>query len=405
MISKFAGGGPQGQTGDGGMATAAEIGPVNGIGLDTSGNIFFVDEFSGRVREVLAAPPSMQVAPTSVSLPNARSGGGPVTQTVLVSSAIAGLAFKVAIKAGDWLAVDSISDNTPRLLTLTADPLGLAPGTYTGTVTITPVAATPAALTVNVSFTVDAAQNPQLAVDHTDFSFTLSQGSASRSTALQISNAGGQTLNYTATGRTATGGNWLAISPGSGQATAKLPSTATVTANPASLSPGTYTGQIDIQADAAGSRTVQVILTVSANRQAVLLTQTGLSFTAVAGGGVIPPQYVGVINAGAGVMTWKATTSTTTAGPNWLQVGPANGSTDSAGIAPQITVAVNAAGLKEGKYYGTVRIDAPGTANQVRVMTVFLNVLAAGAKVAASVQPPELVFYAAPGRPSEFAGS
>src|SRR5439155_15155381 len=52
--------------------------------------------------------------------------------------------------------------------------------------------------------------------------------------------------------------------------------------------------------------------------------------------------------------------------------------------------------LAAGKYYGTVRVDSPGTANQSRLLTVFLSVLPAGTDIAASVQPPELVFYATP---------
>jgi uncharacterized protein (TIGR03437 family) len=75
-------------------------------------------------------------------------------------------------------------------------------------------------------------------------------------------------------------------------------------------------------------------------------------------------------------------------------VSPSAGASDAAAAAPQVTVSVNAAGLKADKYYGTVRIDAPGTANLSRVVTIFLNVLPAGTAVSASVQPAELTFYA-----------
>jgi len=60
-------------------------------------------------------------------------------------------------------------------------------------------------------------------------------------------------------------------------------------------------------------------------------------------------------------------------------------------------VSVNAANLAPGNYFGQVRIDAPGAANTPQVVTVFLEVLAAGSDPGAVVQPAELVFSAAPG--------
>jgi hypothetical protein len=57
---------------------------------------------------------------------------------------------------------------------------------------------------------------------------------------------------------------------------------------------------------------------------------------------------------------------------------------------------VNVVGLAAGAYYGTVRVAAPETANKSRVVTVLLSVLPAGTPYAASVQPPELVFYTDP---------
>jgi trimeric autotransporter adhesin len=401
IISTFAGGGAYDQLSDGKPANLATFYSPGGIAVDAAGDVFIADAGSGvfgyRIREVLAAPPAMQVSPSKLSLA-AASGGAPVTQNIAVTGSISGLQFQVQVSGtgpANWLTVDSSADVTPRLLTLTADPTKLAPGPYTAVVTITPVGAVPPALTVNVTFSVGPALSPALSLDQPALSFTLPQGSAARVSTIQISNTGGQTLTYTAAIHLDGGGNWLAVSPTSGSASPGKPSTLTVTANPSGLASGTYTSQITIQSN-AGSKTIPVIVTVSSNPQAVLLTQTGLSFTAVARGGVVPPQTFGVINAGTGVMNWQAGVSTTDRA-TWLQVSPASGSTDAAAPAPQVTVTVNASALAAGKYYGTVRIDAPGTANRSRLITVFLNVLPAGTSTAASVQPSELVFYATPG--------
>jgi trimeric autotransporter adhesin len=403
VISTVAGGGPRDVLGDGKLATKATLGNPVDVAADSGGNLYIVDAGKQRIREVLATPPTMQVSPTSVSF-TAASGGAPVTQTVSVAgfngkATITGLDFTVAVSPGgnDWLTVDTSADSTPRLLTLTADPSGLAQGSYAATVTVSPLAATPSTLTVTVTFQVGPPQSPLLAVDKTNLSFTMPQGVTARTASLLISNQGGQVLNYTAAASTRSGGNWLAVSSTSGQASPGSPSTLSVQANPGTLAPGTYTGQVSIQpANSSTPKVVAVSMTVSANKQAVLLTQSGLTFTAVAQGGIIPPQFFGVINVGTGVMNWTATT-TNTKGPNWLQVSPASGSSDPSKPAPQVTVSVNPGGLPAGAYYGTVFVDAKDTANLSRLLTVFLRVLPAGTAVAASVQPPELVFNPTPG--------
>jgi len=73
-----------------------------------------------------------------------------------------------------------------------------------------------------------------------------------------------------------------------------------VTADPTGLNPGTYTGKVTI-ASATTNETLQVPVTmsVSAIQQSILLSQTGLTFTAVANGGVVPRQTFGVLNTGS----------------------------------------------------------------------------------------------------------
>ena len=394
IINTVAGGGPPDQVGDGLPAVKATLITPVGLAFDSSLNLYVADGGSNRVREILASRPVLQVPPVALSF-TSPSGGAPATQTLPVTASVAGIQFSVSINAvGNWLGADASVDSTPRLVTLTADPTGLAPGFYAAAISIIPVAGGPAQ-SVTARFIVTAAQAPSLRVDKPEISFTLLQAGPPRTSTLVISNGGGQSLNYTATFRITSGGNWLSISPASGAAIAGKPSSLTLTANPASLKPGVYTAEVNIVTNAE-SQDIPIILTVSQNPQAVLLTQTGLSFTAVAQGGVIPPQLFGVVNAGTGVMNWTASASTTSGG-GWLLISPPNGSSDAAAAAPQITVSVNAAGLAPGAYYGTVRLDAPTTANQSRVVTVFLKILPEGTPYAASVQPPELVFYTSPG--------
>ena len=55
MISTAVGDGTPGYSGDGGTATAAQIGATAGVAVDAAGNLFIADGANGRVREV--SPP------------------------------------------------------------------------------------------------------------------------------------------------------------------------------------------------------------------------------------------------------------------------------------------------------------------------------------------------------------
>ena len=87
-------------------------------------------------------------------------------------------------------------------------------------------------------------------------------------------------------------------------------------------------------------------ITVAAGTQTILLSQTGLTFTAVVGGGAAPSQNFGVLNIGQGTMNWSVASTTLSGGPGWLTVTPSSGSTDASSLTvPFVDVAVNAGGL------------------------------------------------------------
>jgi uncharacterized protein (TIGR03437 family) len=394
-VSIFAGN-PNGDfPGDGELSTM--VGLTNtGIACDAAGNVY-IDETGHGIEVVLATAPTMSLETNTVSL-TASSGGAPATQAVLVKGSIPALEFKVSISTanGDnWLSTDATAALTPDLLSVTADPSKLAPGIYTGTITIAPSLATPTALTIAVRLTVGAALPPQLAADQTNVSFTYPAGAAVRSSSLTISNTGGGALGFTVSATTKTGGSWLTVTPASGSVSPGAPVTLKITADPTKLPAGNYAGTVSIQSKSGGNLTIPINMTISRLSQALLLTQSGMSFTAVAQGGVVPPQSFGVVNLGTGSLPWTASVSTL-AGGRWLNVTPASGSSDPALAAPQITVTVNQSGLAPGDYYGLVQVDAPGAANTPQAVSVFLSVLPAGSDPGARVQPAELFFSVTP---------
>jgi hypothetical protein len=123
-------------------------------------------------------------------------------------------------------------------------------------------------------------------------SFSYTQASTARTGRIVVSNLGGGSLAFQAVAATTSNGMWLTLSPQSGSATAAAPVSLVETADPQGLPPGTYTGSVTVSSSDTGeSLVIPVSMTVSAVRQTMLLSQTGISFTAVASGGAVPPQF------------------------------------------------------------------------------------------------------------------
>ncbi|MCX6606877.1 MAG: IPT/TIG domain-containing protein [Acidobacteria bacterium] len=156
------------------------------------------------------------VAPTSLSFDAANL----VRSLTLGSSSPQ--AF-TAVASASWLTVSPGSGTVPGTVTVMANPAGLAPGSYSGSVTINGVV-------VPVSLTVAAA--PVLTVAPTSLSFdganlvrTLTLGSSSPQAFTAVASV-----------------SWLTVSPSSGTA----PGTVTVTANPAGLTAGVSSALINV---------------------------------------------------------------------------------------------------------------------------------------------------------------
>ncbi len=414
VLTAIAGNGAQGYSGDGGLATMATFNfPYNnqsetsqgGVALDGQGNLYISDGANHRIRMVLAAPPSVRTDLQSLQF-TANSNGAPaLAQQVTVFGSIPLIGLSLAVKTsdgGDWLSISATSGLTPLLVDVNANPAKLAPGVYQGTILITAPNASPQQLQVNVSFTVGPALPASLALDQDHLSFNFPQGSFSQDQALALLNTGGGSLAFTVVAALDTGkqSNWLTLNPASGTITPATPVPLTITANTAGLAAGVYRGRIVItSASSPPPTTVPVTMTISAKPLSLLLSQSGLSFTAVAGGGVVPPQTFGVLGVGSGASPFSVETSTLSGG-NWLSVTPSSGTLASGGTAPVVTVSVNQQGLSPGRYYGLVQTRAAGTANTPQALTVFVDVQAKDTDLAAVIRPNELVFTAPAGESS-----
>jgi uncharacterized protein (TIGR03437 family) len=138
-------------------------------------------------------------------------------------------------------------------------------------------------------------------------------------------------------------------------------------------------------------------MTITANPLVMLLSQSGLTFTAVQNGGAIPAQTFGVLSLGSGTLNWSVQTSTLPSSGRWLNATPDSGSSDAGAPSPLVTVSVNPAGLEPGVYYGLVTVVSPGAANTPQQVVAVLHVLSPSADVAPIVQPSSLIFTAPAG--------
>ncbi len=413
IINTVAGNGTPGFSGDGGAATGASFNFATGVAVDNSGNLYISDYSNNRIRVVLAGAPAFlnPVSSGTLSLSGSSTGKAATASLDIAASGTAAgpilvsqMPYFVQVTSGsNWLSVSPTSGTSPGLVTVTADPSSLAPGNYSGSLVLSLANATPGQRTINVQFTVGQGVPPAVSLDQSHMSFNYATTSAARSQTLVVSNSGGGSVNFTTSIQYNSGAsaNWLSVAPQSGTASPGNPVSLAVTADPSQLAllgPGTYTASLTVNGGPAGSVMIPITMTITKNPLVMLLSQAGLTFTAIQNGGVIPPQTFGVLNLGSGTLNWTVQPSTLTGG-NWLNAMPSSGSSTAADVngAPLVRVSVDPAGLPPGVYYGLMKVISPGAANTPQEVVVVLQVLHAGSDLAPIVQPTSLLFSASAG--------
>jgi uncharacterized protein (TIGR03437 family) len=199
---------------------------------------------------------------------NYQAGGAlPLAQSfALASGGNAPLNF-TATSPGSWITLSPQSGVTPASVLVTANPAGLAPGTYAGTINVTAAGAKPLAVAVTLIVTAV----PQLVIAPGQLIFVApTGGTAPAAQTLAVSSTGAP-LSFTA----AAGSYWLQVTPTSGTTPAML----SVSVVSAGLATGIYNGTINItQAGSAVPTMIVVTLQV----------------------GNVTPTIAGVINAASG---------------------------------------------------------------------------------------------------------
>jgi len=189
------------------------------------------------VRVSAAQSPVALAAPSPASLVfGALPGNTPAPQTLNITAGGASVAWAASISSGaPWLTIAASNTITPGVLTVSANPTGLAEGTYSATITLSAPGATNSPISIPVTLAVRTAV---LSVTPTSLNFFGASNLNPAPQTLQISNLGTGVLAWTAN---ATSG-WLSLSATTGTA----PSTITVSPNTSTLANNTYADTITI---------------------------------------------------------------------------------------------------------------------------------------------------------------
>jgi uncharacterized protein (TIGR03437 family) len=313
---------------------------------------------------------SIGVSPSTLTFAYTAGSGDfpaplPSTLTVPSGTTVGGLSANTT-SGGSWLQAE-LNGTPPDAVTAlinTSVVQSLAPGTYTGAITITPTAGFPA--TIQVTLVVSAA--PTLTPAPTSLSFYYQVNGTNNVTTQPITlTAGSQSVSFAFTG----GSSWITPNPPSGTVQAGQSLTVNVTVTPpSSCTPSTSPCSGTLTFSTSGpAQNIPVTLTVS-NNPLLNLNATSIPTFAYQIG-TTPPAAVSVTPGSTGAALSYTVTAATNSGGSWLTVTPTSGTTPtpvSIGLNP-ITLDT----LGPGTYNGTVSFTASGVTQSIAVTLTVTN--------------------------------
>jgi len=316
---------------------------------------------------VKVSPPNyLNVGRTSLTFEYSTSGVNPAPVVVPITSSNGPLqfeAFPSVTSAINWLAVSQTSSYTPANLTVTVQPKGLNPGTYSGSILINSEDASNGQQTIAVTLTVTS--NPVLQATPYALVFSYQMGTDAPAPQVFVVSSGSTSVPFTASVDPAAGTSWLLV-VGRGD----TPATAGVGVNPSNLGPGTYVGKVLVKSTDGSAPTLEVPVVLNVAPGPVYLPSTNLVAFQYQINAPTPPAQKVTINASGNNGALVYYTSVLTAdGSKWLTVTPDIGSTPSS-----LTVSINPQGLAAGLYYGLIGISDPGAITPSSYVPVMLQV-------------------------------
>jgi uncharacterized protein (TIGR03437 family) len=267
-----------------------------------------------------------------------------------------------------WLTITSNGSSIAgqAAYAVTVNAANTANGLYTGYITVTAATGNspitvPVVLNVVGSSTGGGGGSLTLGTSSLTFQPALNGVATTQQLSVSATNA----TSFTASASTNSGNStWLSVSPAGSSVTN---TTLTVTANPAGLIAGTYSGQITL-VSGSGTQTVPVTMivgggtgtggniTVTANGGTS--TSPSLTYTAQSVGATVPSQYLSVTSAsGSSPISFTATLSGSSCA--WVNLGIVAGQAYQTPLA-NLNVGAATTGLASGTYNCTLTLTPTG---------------------------------------------
>lgn len=325
---------------------------------------------------VLAAPP-LTATPSSLSFVYTPGGSAPANKTVALAAGAATINFnvtKATTSGGDWLSVTPTSGTTPKSLTVSvANYASLAPGTYNGSITVTPTVSN--TVVIPVTLTVST-----LVVTPTSLSFSYTTGGAVPAGQSIAVSTTGVNAAFTATTATTTGGGWLHLSSTSGTTPASL----VVSVVPNSLGEGTYKGTVTVSSAGYTSQSVAVTLAVTKPKATIQISGNAVFVLPNTAAPATSTLTVGASDGSAQAFS----VAVSSANSSWLTLSPTSGTTPAS-----VKVTANPSGLVPGIYVAYLTVTE--AALPIPTKTVSARLTVSGSNLVAS--PSLLTFTYQPG--------
>ena len=350
---------------------------VNADGLGTTWFISSVPIRMIQYAQPVDVPQSFVTEPTvetpppalPLSLPpsivwNWQTGtAAPIPQTILISSPGSSGGFTASVSGGDWLTITPTQTTMPAVLTVTANPQSLGPGTYAATITVTPIVpASLAGFTAQpsvIAVTLNVSSQQLLYATFGSTSFSLLGGQLTHPLTGTIT-TNGNPVPFTVTASTSSGGPWLSVTSSSAITPAQL----TLSADPTGLAPENYSGTLTI-VGAGNTLTVPVSFRIFPAVLPIQYNGQPPAFIREAGAPEPPSGATEfIVSPANGTVTVAYQTDT---GGDWLhtQLFVIAGSAI-------VTVSVTSSGVAPGTYHGavTVRSSVNGSVRVPVTLTV-----------------------------------
>jgi len=333
------------------------------------------------VNLTVSNPSTLAISPTSLTFnlpPGGASAVAPQSVGVFAGTATPSFTVTTSTTAGgNWLTATGATSAPGSILVSVNAGMLAAGNIWTGSVNISSPTSNPSTVSIPVTVNAPSAAGPQMVVAPANVLLSYTQGATADEQRIGVLNAGGGTINFSATAQTTSCSGWLTLLNSSGTATPTVPGVIGFMVSPSGSSQ-TCRGTITVTDGSGNTTVVPVSMAISAQSQALQLSQTAMTFQAAPNGPATASQSFQVLNPGFPALPWTIGAHALTGG-NWLVVEPITGAAQQQGAAgTPVTVSVNPQGLSSGTYYGTIQVLAAGANNSPQTLTVTLIVTAAG---------------------------